>query len=135
MQLLQCTLQLTARAHVADQSADRPRAVRANALFRRPFQQLFSTHYTVRMSYERRRETPILWCWLLIEADLSVLILGGVRRVISRRVEAVRMLIGHARQPSNRVAVETLLRLLNSERGRRDWGPRTSVLQGDSSWT
>ena len=131
--LLQCTLQLTARAHAVDQSADRSRAVRANALFRRPFQQLFSTHYTVRMSYERRRETPILWCWLSIEADPSVLILGGVRRVISRRVEAV--LIGHARHPSNRVAVETLLRLWYSERGRPDWGPRCPVLQGDSSWT
>ena len=120
MQLLQCTLQLTARAHVADQSADRPRAVRANALFRRPFQQLFSTHYTVRMSYERRRETPILWCWLSIEADPSVLILGGVRRVISRRVEAV--LIGHARQPSERVAVDRLLHPWYSERGSGDWG-------------
>ena len=85
------------------------------------------------MSYERRRETPILWCWLSIEADPSVLILGGVRRVISRRVEAV--LIGHARHPSNRVAVETLLRLWYSERGRRDWGPRCPVLQGESSWT
>ena len=62
VQLLQCTLQLTARAHVADQSADRPRAVRANALFRRPLQQLLSTRYVGTVSCERRRETPILWC-------------------------------------------------------------------------
>ena len=123
----------TEQGRLCDLGADRARAVRTYALFRRPFQQLFSTHYTVRMSYERRQETPILWCWLSIEADPSVLILGGVRRVISRRVEAV--LIGHARHPSNRVAVETLLRLWYSERGRRDWGPRNPVLQGDSSWT
>ena len=75
-------------------------------------------HYAALMSYERRLETPILWCWLPIEADLSVLILGGVRRVISTRVEAV--LIDHARQPSQRVAVHKPLHLWYSERGSGD---------------
>ena len=43
-----------------------------------------------------------------MEPDPSVLIQGGVRRVISRRVEAV--LIFHERYPSERIAIGNNIR-------------------------